>query len=170
LKRDTIRAVIEGKRFYSLRVMARTRQSVPKRRCDIPLAVSLLPLPEAAIRQRMIAYHITLSSLRLQRGDLAHFVTMAQIIVSTSHLFDAGFGSARIEGLSEAHDALERSLRAAVDSGAWGIDQATFELFADLLTLHEEQLCVAPRKAVTAAAQTGRLSRADQIRSAHQAA
>jgi hypothetical protein len=150
--------------------MARTRQSVLKYRSGIPLAVNLLPLPEAEMRQRMIAYHITLSNLRLHRGDLAHFVTMAQIIVSTSHLFDAGFGSARIEGLTEAHDALERGLRAAVASGVWGIDQATFELFADLLTLHEEQLCTAPLKAVTASSQTDRLSRADQIRSIHQAA
>ena len=118
----------------------------------------------------MIAYHITLSSLRLQRGDLAHFVTMAQIIVSTSHLFDAGYGRARIEGLTEAHDALEHSLRAALASGIWGIDQATFELFAELLTLHEEQLRLAPLEAVTRSSQPGHLSRADGIRSVHQAA
>jgi hypothetical protein len=150
--------------------MARKRRTAPKRRGEIPLAVRLLPLPEAAVRQRMIAYHVTLSSLRLQRGDLAHFVTMARVIVSTSHLFDAGFGYARIEGLTQAHDALERGVRAAVASGVWGIDQATFELFADLLTLHEEQLRVAPLDAVTNSAQPGHLSRADRIRSLQYAA
>ncbi|WP_321938812.1 hypothetical protein [Paraburkholderia sp. J8-2] len=62
------------------------------------------------------AYQITLSRLRLQRGDLAHFVTMAQIVVSTSHLFGTEFGKACIGGLTEAHDALERSLRVAVAS------------------------------------------------------
>ncbi|CAB3807826.1 hypothetical protein LMG28688_06626 [Paraburkholderia caffeinitolerans] len=122
------------------------------------------------MRQRMIAYHSTLSSLRLQRGDLAHFVTMEQIIVSTSHLFGAGYGRARMEGLTEAHDALERSLRAAMASGVWGIDQATSELFAELLTLHGEQLRVAPLEAVTRFSQPGRLSRADEIRSVHQVA
>ncbi|WP_434667898.1 hypothetical protein P5W99_36345 [Paraburkholderia sp. A3BS-1L] len=122
------------------------------------------------MRQRMIAYPITLSSLRLQRGDLAHFVTMAQLIVSTSHLFDAGYGRARIEGLTEAHDALERGLRAALGSGIWGIDQAIFELFAELLTLHEEQLHLAPLEAVTRFSQPGHLSLADGIRSVHQAA
>ncbi|CAD6549896.1 hypothetical protein LMG27952_04936 [Paraburkholderia hiiakae] len=150
--------------------MARTRQGASKRRCGIPLAVRLLPLPESAVRQRMIAYHLTLSSLRLQRGDLAHFVTMAQIIVSTSHLFDAGYGRARIEGLTEAHDALERSLRAALASGIWGIDPATFELFAELLTLHEEQLHVAPLEAVIRSSQPAHLSRADGIRSVRRAA
>jgi hypothetical protein len=112
----------------------------------------------------MIGYHLTLRNLRLHRGDLAHFVTMAQVIVSSSRLFDAGFGNARIEGLAEAHDALERSLRTSADTGVWGIDQSTFELFADLLTLHEDQLGMAPLHCVIASTKTGELSNADRLR------
>jgi len=89
---------------------------------------------------------------------------MAQVIVSSSHLFDAGFGNARIEGLAEAHDALERSLRTSAEAGVWGVDQSTFELFADLLTLYEEQLSAAPLHSVIASTKTGNLSNADRLR------
>jgi len=112
----------------------------------------------------MIGYHLILHRLRLQLGDLSHFVTMAQVIVSSSHLFDAGFGNARIEGLAEAHEALERSLRASVETGVWGIDQSTFELFADLLILHEDQLSKAPLHAVINSTKTGESSNADMLR------
>lgn len=148
--------------------MTRTIRRPRIRRREVPLALRLLPLPDAAVRQRMIGYHITLSNLRSHRGDLSHFVTMAQVIVSTSHLFDAGFGSACIEGLTEAHDALEQGLRAAVATGVWAIDQSTFELFADLLALHEQQLCTAPLDAVNKSVQMSTLSGADRVRSIHQ--
>jgi len=74
LKHDINRAVVGGKSFYSFPVMARTRQGASRRRCGTPFAIRLLPLPEAAARQRMIAYYLTLSNLQLPRGDLAHFV------------------------------------------------------------------------------------------------
>jgi hypothetical protein len=112
----------------------------------------------------MIRYHLTLANLRAWRGDLSHFVTIAQVIVSSAHLFDAGFGEARIEGLAEAYDELERTLRTSVQNGRWGVDQTTFELFADLLVLHETQLRSAPTHAVLASSQSLGPSAADSLR------
>jgi len=144
--------------------MARIKSKPPKRRDGRQMVVRLLPLPEEAIRQLMIGYHLTLHSLRVQRGDHSHFVTMAQVIVSSSRLFDAGFGNARIEGLAEAHDVLECSHRVSVETGVWGIDQLTFELLADLLILYEEQLCKAPLHAVIKSTKKGESSKADELR------
>ncbi|MBV8259587.1 MAG: hypothetical protein JO239_01240, partial [Paraburkholderia sp.] len=42
----------------------------------------------------------------------------------------------------------DRSHRKAVDTGIWGVDEAAFELLADLLVLHEEQLRAAPLNVV----------------------
>ncbi|QGZ65309.1 hypothetical protein [Paraburkholderia acidisoli] len=127
----------------------------------------MLPLSDDTVRQRLIGYHMMLANLRNQCGDLAHFVTIAKVVVSASHLFDAGYGHACLEGLTEAHDALERNVRASVERGVWGIDEITFELFADLLTLYEAQLREAPAQAVTLALENTALSRADSVRPIH---
>jgi hypothetical protein len=117
-----------------------------KRRVASQVAAStrLLPLPDEVVSALLIDYHMALASLRQGRGDLHHFVTMARVVVVSCHLFDAGYGEAHIDGLMEVHEALDRSHRMAAQTGNWCVDDATFELLADLLTLHEQQLREAP--------------------------
>ena len=142
-------------------------RAVRRARGAAPIVNKLLPLPDHKVRQAMISYHMTLTALREKRGDFGHFATIAKVIVCSSHLFDAGFGEARVEGLTEAHDALERNVRTSAETGVWGIDETTVALFDDLLTLHETQLRAAPAYAVFQAMNNTALSRADAVRPLH---
>lgn len=144
--------------------MPRSKSTSRGRHNGAPMITRLLPLPDEEVRGRLIEYHMILANLRLRRGDASHFVTMARVIVSTCHLFDAGYGEASLEGLTQVHDALERSFRSSFESGVWAIDEATFELFADLLMLHERQLLCAPLHAVASSTNTELKSRADRCR------
>jgi len=114
----------------------------------VPVSTRLLPLPDEVIGELLIEYHMTLANLRRGAGDFRHFATMARVVVLTCHLFQAGYGEAQVDGLMEVQDALDRSHRKAVDTGIWGVDEAAFELLADLLVLHEEQLRAAPLNVV----------------------
>lgn len=147
--------------------MARYPSRASRRVGAAPIVNRMLPLPDHKVRQAMISYHMALSALREKRGDFGHFATIAKVIVCSSHLFDGGFGEARVEGLTEAHDALERNVHASVETGVWGIDETTVDLFADLLTLHEAQLRAAPAYAVFQAMSKNELSRADAVRPLH---
>jgi hypothetical protein len=52
-----------------------------------------------------------------------------------------------------------------VETGLWGVNETTFELLADLLTLHERQLGAAPHHAVARSMQSSVKSYADECRS-----
>jgi hypothetical protein len=87
---------------------------------------------------------MTLAVLRQGRGDARHFSAMAGIIVITCYLLDAGYGEACQDAMAEVQEALVRCNRIAEATGVCGIDEATFDLLADLLTLHELQMRSAP--------------------------
>lgn len=150
--------------------MSRSKARTQKRTAASPKPEEMLPLPAALVRREMIGVHLMLAALRKQAGTPAYLVAIARVIVSASHLLDAGFGEARLEGLTEAHDALERSWRAAIASDVWGIDEPTFALFADLLGLYEWQLRDAPACVVALALESKTPSRADSARSVSRAA
>lgn len=150
--------------------MSRLPARTPKRPAASPTLEGMLPLPEALVRREMIGMHLMLAALRKQAAAPEYLVAIARVIVCASHLLDAGFGEARLEGLAAAHDALERNWRTAITSGVWGIDEATFTLFADLLCLYEAQLRDAPARAVALAMETRAPSRADNTRTLSRAA
>lgn len=69
---------------------------------------------------------------------------MAGNIVIPCYLLDAGYGEACQDAMAEVQEALVRCNRIAAVTGVGGIDEATFDLLADLLTLHEVQMRSAP--------------------------
>jgi hypothetical protein len=59
-------------------------------------------------------------------------------------LLDAGYGEACPDAMAEVKEALVRCNRVAEVTGVCGVDEVTFDLLADLLTLHELQMRTAP--------------------------
>jgi hypothetical protein len=107
-------------------------------------SMRLLPLPTEITCGLLIEYHMTLANLRQGHGDARHFSTMAGVIIITCCLIDAGYGEACPDAMAEVQEALVRCNRIAEATGVYGVDEATFHLLADLLTLHELQMRSAP--------------------------
>lgn len=110
----------------------------------MPASTRLLPLPTEITCGLLIEYHMALAALRQGRGDACHFSTMAGVIVITCYLVDAGYGEACTDAMTEVQEALVRCSRIAEVTGVCGVDEATFDLLADILTLHELQMRSAP--------------------------
>ena len=57
---------------------------------------------------------MTLAVLRQGRGDARHFRTMAEVIVITCYLLDAGYGEACLDATARVQVALVRCNRGAL--------------------------------------------------------
>ncbi len=99
----------------------------------------------AAIARRIsLENHLSLETLRSGMGGEHQFNGMCQAACIASFLCEAGYGAAR-EGLfGEAEKVLLDCRRAGIGTNSWCFDTESYSVFAEILTLHDTQLSIAP--------------------------
>jgi hypothetical protein len=112
---------------------------------------SLLPLPSVFTESLSLRYHIALQVMRLGIGSGVHLETLIRVIALARFLAADGYGEINHAEIAEAQEAARAALSHGQNIGAWILDDAAFESIARIVTLHDEQLRIAPFVAVAAA-------------------
>ncbi|AMM18786.1 hypothetical protein AX768_31465 (plasmid) [Burkholderia sp. PAMC 28687] len=104
----------------------------------------LLPMAAATEREISIDHHLTLEVLRSGAGEMYHLGSMARMTYLAMFLSRAGYGIARDGLLQETIDAIARCRVAALETRVFRVDDETYRLLCEVLTLHDSQLSRAP--------------------------
>ena len=113
----------------------------------------LLPIARQIADDLALRVHLSLNSLRRGVGTKSDAQTLTQIMLLTSYLADAGFGSMSHEELRAANSASAMMFDAGRERNEWHLDDAGFELFALIATSYDRQLRRAPLWAITEASE-----------------
>jgi hypothetical protein len=104
----------------------------------------LLPLPKVDATILSLQFHCAIEALRCGRGYPEGAQALAEMVLLTSFLADAGRGVLPLDQLNAGQAALERSVARGKLSGNWHFDEFEFESLAAIAELHDAQLRKAP--------------------------
>ncbi|MGF6880490.1 hypothetical protein OKW35_010024 [Paraburkholderia sp. MM5477-R1] len=113
----------------------------------------LLPIARQIADDLALRVHLSLDALRRGLGTKSDAQTVTQIMLLTSYLADAGFGSMSHEELHAADRASAMMFDAGRERNEWKLDEAGFALFASIATSYDRQLHRAPLWAITEASE-----------------
>ncbi|CAN7658183.1 Fis family transcriptional regulator [Massilia sp. LjRoot122] len=122
----------------------RLRQSHIQRKAD---RVELLPLPKPVRDGFSLQCHLQLEALRTGNGSLMSLQLLMRVALATAVLQQLGYGNSPNQPIEEYEAAAAAALGTGSD-GSFQFDQAAFQLFARLLTNHDQQLNAVPIKAL----------------------
>jgi hypothetical protein len=121
----------------------------------------LLPLPRPAADELSLQVHIALDAMRRGRGYASAAQMLTQAMIVTGFLAEAGYGSATLEQMRGAEQAISAAFDRGRETGVWLLDDEAFAEFATIVTTYDQQLLRAPLSAIAAAS-----DRLDRFRAA----
>jgi hypothetical protein len=104
----------------------------------------LLPMARAWADSLSMENHLHLEVLRSGTTEVRHLASLAQTAYITCFLCEAGYGVARANLFVDLDEIIAGARRAAHGGGIWLVDEAAWAVFAEMLTLHDQQLAVTP--------------------------
>jgi hypothetical protein len=104
----------------------------------------LLPLEPSVVAQVSMENHIALEMLRRGPAEMRHLGCLAQATYITRYLCEAGYGAAGDGLFGELDEAIATARRVSLETGCWRIDDNTYALLGEMLTLHDLQLAGVP--------------------------
>jgi len=113
----------------------------------------LLPIARQIADDLSLRVHLSLDALRRGVGSKTDAQTLTQIMLLTSYLAEAGFGSMSREEFCAADGAAASVFDTGRETNAWKLDDAAFALFASIATNYDRQLRRAPLWAITEASE-----------------
>lgn len=123
---------------------ARLHQSRSKTRLS---KVDLLPLPKKIADALSLEYHLLLESLRAGTGHLHSLQIILRVGLATSLLSLDGYGDL-CHDFATLEAAARQSFEQGMEKDAFAFDHLTFSMFADVLTVHDQQIARAPVLAI----------------------
>jgi len=102
----------------------------------------MLRMAPAKAGEISLDYHLTLEVMRSGVGDQYHLGSMAQATYMAMLLHQAGNGQARPGLFVEAEQAILRCRQHGIETGVWLVDEETYVLLGEILTLFDQQLAV----------------------------
>jgi hypothetical protein len=108
----------------------------------------LLPLAAESIRARSLRGHLALEALRAGSGNGHLLSELIHILYVAWYLREAGFGAAEAALFAQAEQVLECSAARASADDVWRLDDTDVPVLEQLLTLHDDQLRLAPVSAM----------------------
>jgi hypothetical protein len=112
----------------------------------------LLPLPKAEVISLSLQYHCAIEALHCGKGYPEGAQALAEMILLTSFLADAGRGMLPLERLAAGQMAIAQLFGRGKSSGDWHIDESEFASLAAIAELHDAQLRKASLKEWSVAA------------------
>jgi hypothetical protein len=113
----------------------------------------LLPIGRQIADDLALRVHLSLDALRRGVGSKTDAQVLTQIMLLTSYLAEAGFGSMSREEFCAADRAAASVFDMGRENNAWKLDDAAFALFASIATNYDRQLRRAPLWAITEASE-----------------
>lgn len=104
----------------------------------------LLPLPQGLFDHLSIEQHLKLEALHRGAGDSSYMGTMAEILFVCCFMAEDGHGTGHDATIIAAQEQLFRAHGNGSSTGVWAFDDAAYQAFCKLLTLHDSQLRQAP--------------------------
>ncbi|WP_147329494.1 hypothetical protein [Paraburkholderia sp. DHOC27] len=112
------------------------------------IKASLLPLPDLLVESLSLRHHIALEMMRLGMGSSEHLHTLMKVVALAGVLADDGYGQLSQEDRLAAQDAAQAALLHGQELGKWFLAADGFDIIAKMVSLHDEQLRIAPFAAV----------------------
>ncbi|WP_233836964.1 hypothetical protein [Paraburkholderia sp. ZP32-5] len=113
----------------------------------------LLPIARQIADDLALRVHLSLDALRRGVGSKTDAQALTQIMLLTSYLAEAGFGSMSHEEFRAADRAAASVFDTSRGRNAWKLNDAEFALFASIATNYDRQLRHAPLWAITEASE-----------------
>jgi hypothetical protein len=108
----------------------------------------LLPVKRATADDMSLQYHIALEALRVGRGYASAAQSLAEVMVTTFFLVDAGYGQISRETFLANEVIIADCFEKGRGQDKWSLDEHGYECFAALVNLHDQQLRKAPLCAI----------------------
>lgn len=113
----------------------------------------LLPIARQIADDLALRVHLSLDVLHRGIGSKTDAQTLTQIMLLTSYLAEAGFGSMSREEFHAADRVAASVFDIGRETSVWELDDAAFALFASIATNYDRQLRRAPLWAITEASE-----------------
>jgi len=97
-------------------------------------------MPKVEVVSLSLQYHCAIEALRCGKGYPEGAKALAEMILLTSFLADAGRGVLPLERLIAGQRAIAESVERGKSSGDWHIDESQFASLAAIAELHDAQL------------------------------
>jgi hypothetical protein len=115
------------------------------------IKAGLLPIPKVFAESLSLRYHMALEIMHRGVGSSNHLETLIKVVALTGFLADDGYGMMTYGERIAAQEAARVALGNGHKLGQWFLDEEAFDKIARVVTLHDEQLRIAPFMAVSAA-------------------
>jgi hypothetical protein len=113
----------------------------------------LLPMPRSEADTLSLHAHCALQALRDGTGWMAGTQSLAEILILTAYVAEAGYGQISREAWLQSEIALNAGFAQGQATGAWKLDHASCEQLASVVCVHDAQLHNAPLGVLAAASE-----------------
>ncbi|MFM0048372.1 hypothetical protein [Caballeronia grimmiae] len=109
----------------------------------------LLPIPRAVADELALLAHLSLESLRAGASDIAPAQQLAEVMLISAFLAEAGHGHFPEDALFDTDAMMARIFDGGQHSGRWCVDLEEFDQLAAMVSLYDYQLRRATLGALT---------------------
>ena len=115
--------------------------------------MQFLPMPRTDADTLSLHAHCALQALRDGAGWMAGTQSLAEILILTAYVAEAGYGQISREAWLQGEIALNAGFAQGQATGVWKLDDASCEQLASVVCVHDAQLHNAPLGVLAAASE-----------------
>ena len=115
--------------------------------------MQLLPMPRTEADTLSLHAHCALQALRDGAGWIAGTQSLAEVLILTAYVAEAGYGQISREAWLQSEAALNAAFAQGHATGVWKLDNANCEQLASVVCVHDAQLHSAPLGVLAAASE-----------------
>ena len=106
--------------------------------------MQLLPMPRSEADTLSLHAHCALQALRDGTGWMAGTQSLAEALILTAYIAEAGYGQITREAWVQSEIAISAAFAQGHATGVWKLDDASCEQIASVVCVHDAQLHTAP--------------------------
>jgi len=106
--------------------------------------MQLLPMPRSEADTLSLHAHCALQALRDGTGWMAGTQSLAEVLILTAYVAEAGYGQITREAWVQSEIAINAAFAQGHATGVWKLDDASCEQIASVVCVHDAQLHTAP--------------------------
>ncbi|CAN7703519.1 hypothetical protein [Caballeronia sp. LjRoot31] len=115
--------------------------------------MQLLPMPRAEADTLSLHAHCALQALRDGTGWMAGTQSLAEVLILTAYVTEAGYGHITREAWLQGEIAINAAFAQGQATGVWKLDDASCQQLAGIVCVHDAQLHNAPLGVLAAASE-----------------
>ena len=115
--------------------------------------MQLLPMPRTEADTLSLHAHCALQALRDGHGWMAGTQSLAEVLILTAYVAEAGYGQITREAWLQSELAINGAFAEGQATGVWKLDDASCEQLAGVVCVHDAQLHNTPLGILAAASE-----------------